>query len=649
MRPVRLTGRHLRLISIGALLAALTLMLTGCFGPNPPKPQFVSLSGTVSAPPDEPYQGSSHSIVACAVDHTPVNGASVAAFDFANGKQVGVTATTSSNGGYTISNIPKGIDVVVIATAGTGTRNGSGMRLSALIADASQGAGGDIDGVTSLVAEAWGKFFRQARNVAITDLRTTHFAAMRVLERLGWLDLAPDGAILYRDYGNGLKPDGAVGEVTGSVPGENDSQVWPAKEMIQDLRDAGLTLKGTYEQEIADPSGHIATNVAPYLEAVAMHVGGLHPQVMQQRSGCRYREKEDGEFVWAGPYLEGKWLLERFNEPYEEEWTKVGVIPLSASLPERWTLRDVASGEIAFEVKNTADRFFVFNGRLSVTMDDSAGGLPTEAHIDAELRDPENPLLAEATTLTGEYHGSFGDQPPTVEVSVEGAFRSPHVNADGTLTISGDLDSSGEVEFSGSIRTDEVTLSGSIELSAVKSNVITIGDIPLLAPNDVRINGSFAKVGVTEPIFEGNAHITLTNAAGFDFRNDPAPGNWPEGTVDFSGSVNPPGKASVLAHIVVSTRSYKAFTATVRYDHGSRWLDGTASYDGSNDARHTGALQIQNQAGLKVNIQMVYISERFEATGTIKNASNAVIGEIETDSDGLVRIIYEDDSWESLS
>lgn len=647
MSQARFTRSRTRFVCVGFLLASLTLMLAGCFGP--PKPQFASVSGSVSAPPSLAPAGQ---VVSSSVDHTPVSGASVAAFDFADGKQVGTTAITDANGRYTISNVPKGIDVVVIAVKDVTLLNGSRTRLSALIADVAGSADGDIDGVTSLVSEAWGRFYRQARNVAVADLRTTHYAAMRFLERVGWLDLTQDGTLLYRDYGNGLKDTDDVAEVIGSVPDENDSRVWPAKEMIQDLRDAGLTIQGTFEHEIADPAGHLETEVAPYLMAVATHVGELHPDILDCSPG-EYSENADGSFTRVCfYYTEQKWLLHRFGGEYDETWTREGMAPLSVGVPTGWTLRQMGPGwiEIAFEVERIGDDSFVFEGMLSVDMGAPGAGLPTAAYIDAILQDADDPWLAEETTLTGEYNGTFDVEQDTVEISVDGHFVSAHVNADGELAIAGDLAAGGSVTFSGSIRTAEVTLSGGMELSAVLNE--TVEDFPYV-PDDVRINGSFARVGVSKPIFDGATHITFTNADTFDF--DPnleplvRPGNWPSGTVEFIGSVNPPGKAGVSASIMVSTQAYMEFDATVRYDHGSRWLEGNASYSQPVEGRHEGELHMRNQAGLKVDIGMLYLDDDFEATGTIKNSSNVVIGTIVTDSlDGMVRVVYEDGSWESL-
>lgn len=277
-------------------------------------------------------------------------------------------------------------------------------------------------------------------------------------------------------------------------------------------------------------------------------------------------------------------------------------------------------------------------------------GLPTEAYIDATLKDTEDPSLTEETTLAGEYNGTFDVEQGTMEISVDGHFVSEHVNADGELAIEGDLATGGNVTFSGSIRTAEVTLSGGMELTAVLNE--TVESFPYV-PNDVRINGSFARVGVSKPIFEGATHITFTNADTFDFHPsiEPLihPDNWPIGTVEFRGAVNPPGKASVSADIAVSTQEYMEFDATVRYDHGTRWIMGTASYN-NNTGQAT--LDVRNQIGLKVNMQAQNIGSEVDdpvVEGTIKNNSNVVIGTIVTDSlDGMVRVVYEDGSWESL-
>ncbi|MDD2202507.1 MAG: hypothetical protein PHP20_05460, partial [Firmicutes bacterium] len=69
MNPSVVARRHFRRICAGALITAFMLMLTGCFGTKPPKPQFESISGTVSAPPSAAFP---EQVVPAAVDHTLV-------------------------------------------------------------------------------------------------------------------------------------------------------------------------------------------------------------------------------------------------------------------------------------------------------------------------------------------------------------------------------------------------------------------------------------------------------------------------------------------------------------------------------------------------------------------------------------------------
>lgn len=651
MNPSVVARRHFRRICAGALITAFMLMLTGCFGTKPPKPQFESISGTVSAPPSAAFP---EQVVPAAVDHTLVAGASVMAFDFATAKQVGTTVATDGNGRYTISSVPKGIDVVVIAVADVAAlSSGSRIRLSTLIVDVAKGTGGDIDGATTLAAEAWGKHYGQGIDMHAWDFQMSLDAAMDVLDWLGRLDLTPGGTMLSAEYGNGLAPLDELAPVTNTVPAVIDPLVGPAKEMIQDLRDAGLTIKGTYEQELAEPVEAVMTDVGPYLESVAYHVDGLHPYIIMDPDGfpCGVYEEDEYGWPWFRAYYEGpgiRWIIHRNDGVSTETWTVEGGMFQPSSRPRRWTVRDLMTTTITFEVKNSEDAQFVFDGGLVLTSDDATPELVTGAVLSARLKDSRNQWLAQETTLVGDYEGEFDETVGSVRVGVNGSFSSQYINADGELVIDGNLSQGGEVRFSGSISGAGVTVAGALSLQVVSN--ATMPDIGL-APNDLRINGSLTKAGVATPIFEGTTYIEVENADTFDFSHDPpiCPENWPTCTVEFSGSVNPRGKASVSAHITVSTEEYNAFDATVRYDHGSRWLEGTASYREPEETTYEGECHMQNQAGLRVDMEMLYNSDdSLEAMGTIKNASGVKIGDIVTDQDGLVRVEYVDGTWESL-
>ncbi len=661
MTPSFPTRPSARRIYVSVLLAVVMLMLTGCFGPKPPRPQVVSISGTVSAPPGPLASGSV--AAAAAVIHEPVGGATVKAFDFATAKEVGKTATTDSVGRYTISNIPKGIDVVVMAVKDIAALNGvSGMRLSTLVLDAVNGADGSIDGMTSLAAEAWGTHYGQGIDMHAWDFQMSLDAARNVLEALGWLDLSPGGSMLRAQYGGGLEEQGDLARVIDSVPGTINPLVGPAKEMIQDLRDAGLTIQGTFEQELAEPAEVVMTQVAPYLGAVGYHVGGLHPWIIMDPEFFpgRYQEDDDGSLD-PDPlerFSEPKWEIVRNDGESTETWTVSGGVFGSLGAPRQWTVRDLMTTTIAFEVENSENSQFEFNGSLILTGDDATPELITGAVLSATLKDPSEPCLAEATSITGNYEGhfTFDNEDPErlshVFAEVDGHFTSLYVNANGVLVIDGSLDTGGSVRFTGDISAAGVTVAGGLEVSAVTNPTVPVIG---MVPNEVTITGRLQKVGLSAPIFEGETQITVANAGDLELGEDDVigPGNWPQAEVTFEGTVNPRGKASVRAEITVSTTVPDVFAAAVRYDHGSRWLDGTMNYSQAveDDATvHTGVLDVRNQAGLKVHVEMRYVDEDdYSIAGTIKNASNVLIGEIRVDpGDGLVRVVYVDGTWESL-
>lgn len=617
--------------NIGSLLVLLSmvLMLSGCLGggPNVPGSKTVAVSGTVMAP--RALGGSE-----------PVAGASVAALDFADGKQVGTVATTDVNGAFSISKIPKGSDVVIVATTGAAAAKasrGPSLRITSLLADVANTTGAEVNGMTSLAAEAWGVLFLMGRDVAKIDFRTTLDAARRILERLGEsaLELVPGGTVIGPSFGSGIVLGWAGrSELMATVPDEEDSLVWPAKEMVQDLRDAGLSIRGAVEQELMEPANLLVTEVAPHLAAIAEHVGNLHTYLLYDEPGF-FHEDEYGGLWYDGPADpdDPKWVVERYDGSVET-WTK----DLTGTRRSPW------SETVTFSVEWHTG--FDFRGSLSLEGDsDLTHGLPIRGMLDAVLCDPEDEFLSVETVLAGDYEGDFGDDPMYANVSVEGDFESEYIDAHGELAIEGDLENGGTASFSGSVTAAGLVVSGLIELDAVINN--TVDEEPIPVPSRVTIEGSLGKVGASVPLFQGTVEVEFDNADTYDFSEDWSETNWPVGEVVFNGTCNPPGKAAVSALIAIDTEEYMVFDSTVRYEHGTRWIAGTISVElepDEDDGRIE--LNLYNQAGLVM--EMTIEASQSEYEGTIENSSGTKIAVIEADSEGLVRIVYIDDSWESL-
>ncbi|HHY46006.1 MAG TPA: carboxypeptidase regulatory-like domain-containing protein [Firmicutes bacterium] len=640
--------RRLAFPAVGLL--AVTITLAGCFGGgqvSPPKPQVVSISGTVTAPNGTPIAFTPSllqrlfawcAVVSAAPREDAVPGAKVVAVNFADGKQVGTTATTDQSGRFTISQLPKGIDIVVIATKEVAPQGGARIRLSTLIPDVGTQniIASNINATSTIAAEAWGIHYRKGLNIGPRDFKSTLDAATRFVERQNSLNLTEGAGIITTGYGNGLHQDSGAGEVEGTVPSSIDGRVWPAKEMIQDLRDAGLSLKGTYEQQLQVQGENIETKVGPYFAEVASHVGGLHPWIINFDPGV-YEEHPDGVLMPIAPRPEGDWIIRRYGDIYYEEHWKAS---LSTDYQGVKVLKSAS-----FEVTRPSEAGFIFEGNLLIDYTTAGNStLPIKGTFTAKLQDARSQFLAQATTFDGQYSGQFNNDATAGSATFTGKFASPVVNATGQLVIEGDIASgSADISFNGSVTTDTACVEGTIELALVRSSVMTDTAVPKL----IALNGSLKEPGASAPLFQGNFEISIENASTFDFGSPVSQNNWPKGHIQFGGYVEAQGHPRVSATVTIGTQEYLKFNSTVSYAHNGHTLNGTIAYDGITGVA---AMNIKNQAGLvtTMNGSGFLIPGGGTLSGSIKNSAGTKVADITTDVDGLVRVVYIDDSWETL-
>lgn len=643
-------------VIVFAVLLASVLTLAGCFGGGqvkPPKPQVVSISGTVTAPYGTPVAFApsaaplAHlvrslftwcSVAQAAPTEEPVPGATVVAVNFADGKQVGTTATTDVYGRFTISELPKDIDIVVIATKAIARRTGARVRLSTLVPNVGvqNAISPDIGAVSTIAAEAWGVLYRRGLNIGPQDFTTTLDAARKFVDSQPSLDLTEGGGILQEQYGAGLAPGSGTEGVQETVPSGVDSRVWPAKEMVKDLRDAGLSLKGTYEHQLQVQSESIKTKVGPYLSEVGGHVGALHPWIIHYEPGV-YQEDEYGwlELVQPGP--DWRWLIHRYGGIFEEEWTATVYTDPATGV----TVLDTAS----FKVTRPSLSGFTFWGNLD--LDYTAAGnstLPVTGTFTAKLQDTTVPILAQVSTFDGQYTGEFNSNGTAGHVELGGEFASAVINATGTLSIDGDTNSGiAELNFSGALTTDAAHVQGRLEVAVVRSTVIPETMVPRL----IAVHGDFKEPGAAAPLFQGDFEITIDNASLFNFNSPTSPSNWPKGHVQFGGYVEAQGQPRVSATMRIETQEYLRFSSTVHYEHNASTLDGTITYDGNDGVAH---INITNQAGLVTTM----VGTGFltpaggQLSGTIKSSSGDKLADVVTDADGIVRVQYVDGSCETL-
>ncbi|NPV81552.1 MAG: carboxypeptidase regulatory-like domain-containing protein [Firmicutes bacterium] len=649
----------------GALFAVIVISLSGCFGgssPSAPQSNVISLSGTVTAPSGTPVafvQPSFfdrlvrlvESVAYAGVNGNPVQGARVVATNFADGKQVGTIASTNSNGIYTISRVPKGIDVVIIATkevnvAGTKKQ----IRLSALIPNAGNQSSitPDIDAVSTIAAETWGKRRGEGIDILTEDVRSTYDAARKYADSHPSIDLTVGGSLIGENYGAGLQEGANADEVENSVPSTINPAVAPAKAIVQDLRDAGLTVKGTYEEQIKLQKENIEQKVAPYLTAVGDYLQAIHPYALNGNlftlEPGEYTEEKVYTTYAANP--EGAYKTGTWKVTMEKGLVKglIGEYTVS-SLYESPASGVSVPKSVTFKIIDPKNASLTFFGKLTMNYADMnmvipdspqqiTISMPISGHLEFTLQDPKQVLLVNATTFKGDYSGEFNSDGSPKQVSFNGLFTSSAITASGKLDIKHEENSGGSISFDGTITTATAIIKGSLSIEHS------------IEQSSVKANAEFKDRKVTPTVLDGSFNLTISNANAFHFEQPISQNNWPMGIVEFDGSVKAPGHPEVEAEICIKTNEYQVFSSDVHYGHGASTLDGTITYNGGSGVA---TMAFKNQAKLVVSIDVSGLNQpgQAKATGTIKDSSSKLLAQITTDK-GIIKVTYEDGSFETL-
>lgn len=286
----RLHRRFLLLLSV--LVAAL---LGGCFGlvsgllPQPPgggsSTPNTSVVGVVLAPDsaaDSLMTASSFSplsflspVAQAFTGTVPVAGATVQALEVPSLKPIGEPVTTDSNGRYTLSGLPEGIEVIVVAVKDTGQ---GPLRLSTYVRNVGKNTVADADPASSLAAELLAAKFKEASDYQISeqDWLTALAAAERVLDKIvsdgGDLDFTVGGDMIAGgDMGSGVQEAFRENypEVDGFLPQHPDMDVAHAKKLVQMLRDVGYGGNETVETRLMTYAENMQEEVVPYLDNAA--------------------------------------------------------------------------------------------------------------------------------------------------------------------------------------------------------------------------------------------------------------------------------------------------------------------------------------------------------------------------------------------
>ncbi|MDI6870547.1 MAG: carboxypeptidase-like regulatory domain-containing protein [Bacillota bacterium] len=584
-----------------ALLAALAVVvgsLTGCFGgsstPTAPSANVSQVTGTILAPEGTAVAAATRrpmlldwfDPVAYALGvGTPLAGAKVIALNFANGTQVGTEATTDSSGRYTISNIPAGIDVLIVATKDTAA---GPVRLTRLVADLAEGTSpADVDAATSVVAEAYAVNMNKDFDLAADVVQAAVQAAAAELESVSTLDLTVGHGVIQSTLGSGLDP-AARTEVQNIV---KTAVAEPAKAMVRGLLTAGLTASGTFETEVEAEVNDFDANIIPYFQDVVNAFVEPYGYELTRVAAASYT-KADLEAALSSSTAEwgayhGTWTIT------DAGITQVVTITKSGDY-ETWTFS--ITGQNGFEETGSAP----LQARLA----------PGQLNSNSFSFTARTSTDATPVSFSGSMNCSLDEQGRMTSGTLSGTFSSEKVNGQGTLTVQC-FDSSPSVPqritYNGTLRTVSRTYTGTFT-----TDLVLVPETPTVlpcVPSRMVFTGSYTSTtGVTA---QGTLDAQFPNAATYDPSSGENSSNYLQGTFTFDGSFTKPGYQTINTDLTITRSSNTTYTADLAYSCGAATLAGKIAHQ--TDTGST-TVNLTNEAGLVVQMT---VDGSGRATGTI--------------------------------
>lgn len=290
---------------------ALAVVLGGCLGtPQPPKPVVTNVSGTVVAP----IAPESSIMTMAASNFVPIPGATVQALELPDLNPIGNPVITDEQGRYTITGLPKGVSVIVMATKHV---DGGTLRITTYVPEVREQTTANADPVTSLATEVLAERARNHQKITIQEWNEAQANAEAFIAELDEIDLRVEGSLLAGTIGSGLT-DNELGERILPPDPETEqpaTNVDKAKAMVRALRDAGYSLERTFETQLQAHSESIELEVGPVFSNVAVGLGELWnallavASVMEDPSGGKYECDFTWDCVRVGSTKSGQWMI----------------------------------------------------------------------------------------------------------------------------------------------------------------------------------------------------------------------------------------------------------------------------------------------------------------------------------------------------
>lgn len=640
-------ARILKALVVGI---AASLVLAGCFS-NAPRPNLVEITGVVMAPlGTETSSSRPVSLSAGALlSETPVAGATVIALDFATNKPVGTVVMTDAQGKYSVPNVPAGIDVLVVATKNV--RGSKTIRLSTLVSDTGSHAAtaGEINAATALSAEAWATKIGKNVRVSAGDFQVTVDASNRVLSRMASVDLSVGGPFLGAAVGAGLANGFQFAdEINVTVPRMPDSDVALAKIMIQDIRDAGISVRDAAQTQYEKQKDHFEQVIIPYFEKVNRQLAQLSTNILSGAfidvpSGT-YSEDPYGVLTLTGPAPPNTWIIKTGALTQRVEMTFIDQAGYGR-LPQ---------GTIS--VTSSEDRTLDYHGELIIDVDNSSGSQPRNIvaiRLDAFMKDSvlTNPITLDAAltgTIANGYYTSIGfDGVLTSEVLIlNGTATTTLARPDPGLPAFGPwIGVPTSIEVSGDIDTAQMTASGTLRATFMENHM---ENLSWVVTKTMSFAGDYSDKSIESTTAHGELTFTWKNAETFNPTQPESPANPRLFDLRFKGSVTMSRRPAVEANVTITSERYGLVNCALSYSRGTHAITGTMSmtYD-YHRPEATVVIDLTNEKELKTRFTITETPGGEMAEGTVVNARGKTLATLTVEA-GMLKINYADGTFETL-
>ncbi|MFC1559667.1 hypothetical protein ACFL4F_01035 [Candidatus Margulisiibacteriota bacterium] len=204
--------------------------------------------------------------------NTPVPYATVNAYNFYNNILV-ATTTTNVDGQYVLNDIPIGIDVLILVEQAV---TGGDIRLSTVVpnVDVQTTITGSIDASTTLASEQLCEYLGQNLRVTVDDVTALVSVAANTLIGTSEIDFRLGAGTIKTTLGTGLVSNEVTAPVIAASPTTAQMTVAVAKAMIQDIRDAGMTLIRYGSTEADKQNANFTNVISPHIASIEAYMIG---------------------------------------------------------------------------------------------------------------------------------------------------------------------------------------------------------------------------------------------------------------------------------------------------------------------------------------------------------------------------------------